>query len=83
MDNRRRRIRKRRTRIRIRRRKGETSYSQRFPGGNQVDGLPPERHASDKTAFSRGQRLLIFLTFENEHTILKDSEFDVAFRLEN
>ena len=22
----------------------ETSYSQRSPGGNQVDGLPPERH---------------------------------------
>ena len=41
---------------------GETSYSQRSPGGNQVDDLPPERHESGKFAFSRGQRLLIFLT---------------------
>ena len=60
-----------------------TSCSQRFPGGNQVDGLPPERHPSDKTGFSRGQRVLIFLTFNIDHLIFKDSEVDFPNRFEN
>ena len=42
-----------------------------LPVGNQVDGLPPELRGSDKTAFSRGQRVLVFFAIGNWLSILK------------
>ena len=36
-----------------------------LPVGNQVDGLPTELHGSDKTAFSRGQRVLMKIAIDN------------------
>ena len=36
-----------------------------FPVGNQVDGLPTELRGSDKTAFSRGQRVLMKIAIGN------------------
>ena len=36
-----------------------------LPVGNQVDGLPTELRGSDKTAVSRGQRVLICFAIGN------------------